>query len=77
MSEEAEAHSSATEDDEEEGEEEESHSPLGGRRKKRTTSIRLEAEASKKGTASLPDNSTADSDISSEWRPRNKPLAES
>ena len=37
----------------------------------------LEAEASKKGRVSLADNSALDTDSSSEWRPREKPLAES
>ena len=75
-SEEAEAHSSTAEDDEEEEEEEESHSPCRGR-KKRTASTRLEAETSKKGKASLPDESTLATDSSLEWEPRVKPLAKS
>ena len=39
--------------------------------------MNLEAEASKKGKVSLADNSVLDTDSSSEWRPREKPLAES
>ena len=73
-SEDAETHSSVTEDDEEE---EESNSPPEGGRKKRTASTNLEAEAAKKGKISLADNSALDTDSSSEWRPREKPLAES
>ena len=57
-------HSSAAEDDEEE--EEESNSPPDGGRKKRAASTRLEAKASKKGKASLPDNSIVATDSSSE-----------
>ena len=56
--EDAKAHSSIAEDDEEEEEEEEIHSPCRGR-KKRKASTHLEAEASKKGKASLPDSSAA------------------
>ena len=39
--------------------------------------MNLEAEASKKGRVSLADDSGLDTDSSSEWRPREKPLAES
>ena len=73
-SEDAETHSSPAEDDEEE---EESNSPSEGGRKKRAASTHLEAEASKKGKVSLADNSALDIDSSSEWHPRDKPLAES
>ena len=72
----AEAHSSAKDDVEEE-EEEEIHSlPCRGR-KKRTASKHLEAEASKKGKASLPDSSNTATNSRSKWRPRDKPLAKS
>ena len=74
----AEAHSSAAEDGKEEEEEkEESHSPPARGIKKRMDSTRLEDEASKKGKASLLDDSTAATDNSSEWSPRVKPLAKS
>ena len=72
--EDAETHSSHTEDDEEE---EESNSPPKGGRKKRAASMHLEEEASNKGKVSLADNSAWDIDSSSEWRPWDKPLAES
>lgn len=74
MSEDAETRSSATEDEEEE---EESNSPPEGGRKKRAASTHPEAEASKKGRSSFADNSALHTDSSSEWRPRDKPLAES
>ena len=64
-------------DEDEDKEEEESNSPPEGGRKKRAASMHLEAEASKKGKVSLADNSAWDIDCSSEWRPRDKPLAES
>ena len=70
----AETHSSPAEDEEEE---EESNSPPEGGRKKRAASTDLEAEASKKGKASAADNPTWEIDSSSEWRPRDKPLAKS
>ena len=73
-SEDAETHSPPATDDEEE---EESNSPPEGGRKKRLTSTHLEAEASKKEQASATDNSAWEIDSSSEWRPRDKPLAES
>ena len=74
-SEDAKTHSSpATEDDDEE---EESNSPPEGGRKKRAASTRLETEASKRGRASLADDTASDTDSSSEWRPRDKPLAKS
>ena len=73
-SEDNETPSSVVEDDEEE---EESSSPPEGGRKKRAASTHLESEASKKGRVSLADNSVWDIDSSSEWRPRDKPLAES
>ena len=73
-SEDAETHSPPSTDDEEE---EESNSPPEGGRKKRAASTHLEAEASKKGKVSLADNSAWDINSSSEWRPRDKPLAES
>ena len=76
MFEDAEVHSSAAEDDKEEEEEEESHPTCRGR-KKRTASMRPEAMASKKGKTSLPDSSAAATDSSSEWEPREKPLAKS
>lgn len=57
MSEDTKTHSS-TEDDKEEEDEEEIHPPAGGR-KKRKGSTHGEAEASKKGKTSLPDNSAA------------------
>ena len=41
------------------------------------TSMNLEAEASKKGKASLPDSSAAATDSRWEWKPREKPLAKS
>ena len=68
--------SSAAEDNNEE--EEESDSPPEGGRKKRvaSTDLEAEAEASKKGKVSLADNSALYTDSSSEWRPREKPLAE-
>ena len=59
-SEDAETHSSAAEDDEEEEEEEESNFPLPEGGKKREASTDLEAEASKKGKASLTDSSAWD-----------------
>ena len=62
----AETHSSTIEDDEEE---EESNSPPDGGRKKRAASTKLEAEASKKGKASLADYSAWDIDSSPERRP--------
>ena len=40
-------------------------------------STRLEDEASKKGKTFLPDSSEAVADNSSEWDPRDKPLATS
>ena len=67
----AETHSSAAEDNEEK----EDHSPSEGGGKKRAASTNLEAEASKKGKASLVDNSAWDVDSSPERRPRDKPLA--
>ena len=72
-SEDTKTHSSADGDEEEE----ESNSPPEGGRKKRAASTHLEAEASKKGKASAADNSIWEIDISSEWRPRDKPLAKS
>ena len=62
VSEDSEARSSSKEDEEEE----ESNSPPDGGRKKRAASTRLEAKASKKGKASLPDNSIVATDSSSE-----------
>ena len=73
-SEDAETHSPPTTHDEEE---EESNSPPEGERKKRAASMHLEAEASKKGKASATDNSASEVDSSSEWSPRDKPLAKS
>ena len=77
VSEDAETHSVAEDDEEEEEEEEESNFPLPKGGKKRGASIDLEAEAYKKGKASLVDSSTWDVDSSLERRPRDKPLAES
>ena len=52
--------------------------PPEGGRKKRAASTNLEAEASKKGKkVSTADDSALDTDSSSEWRPREKPLAKS
>ena len=45
--------------------------------KKRTAFTDLEAKTSKKGKVSLADNSVLNTDSSSEWRPREKPLAKS
>ena len=70
-SEDAETHSSPAENDEEE--EESNSPPEGGRRKGRP----LEAEAPNKGKVSLAGNSALDTDSSSDWRPRENPLAES
>ena len=72
--EDADTHSPPAIDDEEE---KESDSPPEGGRKKRAASTHLEAEASKKGKVSLMDDSAWDIDSSSEWHPRDKPLAES
>ena len=74
-SEDTETHSSAAKDDEEK--EEENNSPPEGGRKKRAASTNLEAEASKKGKVSLTDSFAWDINSSPEWRPRDKPLAES
>ena len=73
-SEDAETHSPPVTDDDEE---EEIDSPPKGGRKKRAASTHLEAEASKKGKASAADNPAWEIDSSSEWSPRDKPLAES
>ena len=73
-SEDADTHSPPATDDEEE---EESDSPPEGERNKMAASTHLEAEGSKKGKASAVDNPAWDVDNSSEWRPRDKPLAKS
>ena len=70
----AETHSPTATDDEEV---EERNSPPEGGRKKRAASTHLEAEASKKGKACTTDNSAWEIDSNFEWRPRDKPLAES
>ena len=43
---------------------------------KRGASMDLEVEAPKKGRVPLTDNSTLDTNNSSEWHPREKPLLE-
>ena len=73
VSEDAKTHSPPVTDDEKE---EESNSPPEGGRQKRAAPTHLVAEASKRGKASLADNSAWDIDTSSEWRPRVKPLPE-
>ena len=49
--------------------------PLRGERRKRGASMDLEAEASKMGKLSLPDDSESDVEAVPEWNPRSKPAA--